>query len=610
MVRATATNGNALYYGDNLTILRQYIKDESVDLIYLDPPFQSGRDYSVFFEERDGTKSAAQIHAFEDTWDWDQGTAKTFDETVRGGSKIADALLALRQLLGGSPMLAYLTMMAPRLIELRRVLKPAGSIYLHCDPTASHYLKILLDAIFGPASFRNEIIWLRSRNPKGSQFGLKRFSPFTDTIFYYAKTEAAPIYLDRIRPPLTSEAIADKYPCVDELGPYADGPILRSESMGPRPNLVYEYNGFTPGPAGWRVKREVLEDIDQKGNLAWTKTGGVRRKLRPEDVEKGQPIGSFWGDIPPLNSQAQERLHYPTQKPVALLQRIIAASSNEGDVLLDPFCGCGTTIDAAQRLGRKWIGIDITHLAVGLIKSRLLDTFGLRQRVDYQVIGEPADLAGARQLAADNERHQFEHWALGLVGARASAKGKGADAGIDGVLLFREGEDESYKRVVISVKSGRVSAPMVRELRGVLDRERAHQVEAVIGLLITLESPTSPMRREAATAGFYNSSWGSHPRLQILTIEELLSGKEIDMPPIRRPGTPHKHAPGLASVPAQESSLQYTNPQRATIAKIQGAIKAERSMNTDAQREVHKSASGPARRSKSTRPSRRKAHSF
>ncbi len=539
---------NLLYYGDNLDVLRRHVADESVDLVYLDPPFNSNASYNVLFAERDGTQAASQIKAFEDTWRWDEGAARAFEEIVEAGGRVSQAMQAFRTFLGDTDMLAYLAMMAPRLIELRRVLRPTGSLYLHCDPTASHYLKMLLDAVFGPAQFRNEIIWLRSKNPKGSQFEMKRFSPFTDTILYYAKSDATVVNLDRIRIPLNTEEWADKYPCKDEHGPYADGPILRSGSMGARPNLVYEYKGFTPGPAGWRVKREVLEEIDRKGNLAWTKTGAVRRKLRPEDIEKGQPIGSFWGDIPPINSQAAERLGYPTQKPEALLDRIIAASSNEGDVILDPFCGCGTTIASAQKLKRRWIGIDITNLAIGLIRHRLDDAHGETIRETYEVIGEPVSVADASTLAA-SDPYQFQWWALGLVGARPAEGKKGADQGIDGRIYFHEG-DGTTRRIILSVKAGKLHAPYVRDLRGVVEREKA-----AIGVLLTLDEPTKAMRTEAASAGFYKSPWGQHPRLQIVTVGELLNGKRLDIPPIRQTSVTYKRAPKALSKAAEQPRI-------------------------------------------------------
>jgi len=550
---------NTLYYGDNIDILRgsyrdgrverPYIPDESIDLVYLDPPFQSGRDFNVLFEERDGTKAAAQIQAFEDTWDWDTGpgsAAEAFDETVSGGGKVAEALLAFRQLLGGSPMLAYLSMMAPRLVELRRVLKPTGSLYLHCDPTASHYLKLLLDAVFGPRMFVNEIVWQRSL-PHGNIS--RKFGASHDAILFYRAGDAAKWngsfvphraeYLDQFYK--FYEPDGRRYRLISCINPNPD-----------RPNLTYEWRGVTKV---WKYTQERMQRMHDAGLLVYSKNGVPQYKGYLEDM-KGTPTQDVWTDIPPLMGSAAERLGYPTQKPVALLERIISASTNEGDVVLDPFCGCGTTIEAAQRLKREWVGIDVTHVAVGLIKRRLFDVFGTKAGEDYRVVGEPTDLAGARQLAID-DRHQFEHWALGLVGARASAHGKGADRGIDGVIMFQEGSVGSeHKRVLLSVKSGKVSSPHIRDLRGTVEREKAS-----IGVLLTLDDSTRDMRTEAASAGFYESPWGKHPRVQILSIASLLDGTgRIDMPPIRQGGTTFKEAPRVAQESATLLSLPGIEP--------------------------------------------------
>ncbi len=514
---------NRLYCGDNLRVLREEIPSESIDLVYLDPPFNSQEDKSVIYHEADGRKSAAQVQVFEDTWHWNEMSALAYYQTVTGGGQVGDALQAFQTLLDEGDMLAYLSMMAARLVELHRVLKPTGSLYLHCDPAASHYLKVLLDTIFGAQNFRNEIVWLRSKNPKGSQHGLKRYSPFTDSLLYYVKTKTAPLYLDRIRPTLTAKAFAKKYQYEDEYGPYADGPILRSASMGPRPNLVYEYKGFTPGPAGWRVKRKVLEEIDRKGNLNWTGTG-VRRKLRPSDIEKGQPIGSFWGDIPPINSQAQERLGYPTQKPKALLARIISASSNENDVVLDPFCGCGTTIDAAQRLKRQWIGIDITHLAVSVIRSRLQNEYP-GQDLGIRMGWMPTTEDDARKLF-DEDAFQFQCWVLGECGINPLYQKRGADRGVDGRLFFFENDSNTPAQIIFSVKGGKLSPVNVRELAGVVKREKAQ-----IGVLVTLEEPTQAMIKEAASALPWRARDGNLYRgIQMLTAKQILDGYRVEHP--------------------------------------------------------------------------------
>jgi site-specific DNA-methyltransferase (adenine-specific) len=534
-----------LYYGDNLDILRRYLKDESVDLVYLDPPFNSAQSYNAFFSEKDGSAAASQIHAFEDTWHWDIETRKAYDAITEEPGEVSDVMQAFYTFLDGNDMMAYLTMMSSRLVELRRVLKSTGSLYLHCDPTASHYLKLLCDAIMGKENFRNEIIWRRYKRPKGSQFDARKFGTSTDTILFYGKSEEYNFYLSRIKTPLDETEIKKRYNLADEKGPYYSGPLLRSPTMGARPNLVYEYKGFTPGSEGWRMTKDKLAELDAQGDMFWTSSGIPRRKVRPGE-EPGVTIDNLWTDIEAIGSQAEERLGYPTQKPVALLERIIQASSNPGDVVLDPFCGCGTTIDAAEKLGRQWIGIDITQLAITLIKKRLFDTYGYNlqfvsastpeQMVSgvaeggatvVRVIGEPVSPEDAAKLAED-DKYQFQWWALGLVGARPEEQKKGADHGIDGKILFRD-DPKSTKpeQVIIQVKGGKTSVKDVRDLRGVLDREKA-----AIGILISLQPPTAPMETEAASVGFYEHKTNKQkfPRLQLRTVKELMEGKGIERP--------------------------------------------------------------------------------
>jgi len=414
---------NTLYYGDNLDVLRLYIKDESVDLIYLDPPFNSNQDYNVLFAEQSGQRSAAQIKAFEDTWRWDQGAALSYQQTVESGGKVAQVMQAFRQFLGENDMLAYLSMMAPRLVELQRVLRPTGSIYLHCDPTASHYLKLLMDAIFGPQNFKSEIIWKRTTAHSNVYCN---YGDVTDTIFFYRKSEAQ--IWNQIYTKPQDEELQALFPNID-----ANGRRWHSENMrnpGVCPNLRYAYtarNGVTyqPHPNGWTVSLEKMKQLDAEGRLHYPSKKEGRLRLRFfADEWPGIKLQNLWDDIPAIGSQAAERLGYPTQKPVALLERIIKASSNEGDTVLDPFCGCGTAVAAAQRLKRHWIGIDITHLAITLIKHRLQSAFG--KKVHYKVIGEPVDLGGAKKLA-EEDPFQFQWWALGLVGARPTEQKKGAD---------------------------------------------------------------------------------------------------------------------------------------------------------------------------------------
>ena len=519
---------NQLYYGDNLDVLGRHVADESVDLVYLDPPFNSNADYNVLFAERDGTQAAVQIKAFEDTWRWDEGAARAYADVVEAGGRVSQAMQAFRMFLGESDMLAYLAMMAPRLVELRRVLKPAGSLYLHCDPTASHYLKMLMDAVLGPKYFRNEIAWQRS-TAKGHAF--TRFPTAQDVLLCYGKTED--VTWNSAYVPHRDEYVESHYGNIEpETGRrYTLGDCLNPNLN--RPNLKYEWHGHT---RVWRWTPEKMQAHHDAGRLVYTKSGMPRYK-RYLDEMPGSPVTSVWTDIPPINSQAQERLGYPTQKPEALLARIIEASSNEGDVVLDPFCGCGTTIAAAQALGRQWIGIDVTNLAITLIRHRLKDAYGDDIEQTYQVTGEPVSVQDAEALASADP-YQFQWWALGLVGARPAEGKKGADQGIDGRIYFHDGDTGKTKQIVLSVKAGKLQAPYVRDLRGVVERE-----QAALGALLTLHTPTRAMRTEAATAGFYDSPWGQHPRVQILTVGELLAGKKLDAPPPRQTSRTYKRAP-------------------------------------------------------------------
>ena len=524
---------NHLYYGDNLDVLRQHIASESVDLVYLDPPFNSNATYNVLFAEHTGEKAASQIKAFEDTWSWDEEAARTYFETAQAGGEVANALKAFYTLLGESNMMAYLAMMAPRLVELRRVLKPTGSIYLHCDPTASHYLKLLLDAVFGPQNYVNEIVWKRSHAHSDSKQGSQHFGRVTDTLLFYRKGPSN--IWNQQYTPYDQEYVDRDYRRVDPDGRRYRIDNLQGPGGAAKGNPYYEVMGVK---RYWRYSKERMDELIRAGRVIQTKPGAVPQYKRYLDEMPGVPLQNLWADLPVLNNRSKEMLGYPTQKPEALLGRIIAASSNEGDVVLDPFCGCGTAIAVAQRLKRRWVGIDITHLAVNLMKHRLLTAFGEGVKAEYDVIGEPTDVEGARQLAKDDP-YQFQWWALGLVGARPVEQKKGADKGIDGRIYFHEGKPTDLKQIILSVKAGaNIGRHFVHELRGVVEREGAE-----IGVLITMVNPTKPMREEAASAGFYQSPWGTHARLQILTIPELLDGKRIDAPPMGQVGQTFKKAP-------------------------------------------------------------------
>lgn len=507
---------NALYYGDNLKILREYISDESVDLVYLDPPFKSGQNYNVLFEEKDGSHSAAQIQAFEDTWSWDQAAAAAYEEIVeKGPERVSQMIQAFRLAIGENDMLAYLSMMAPRLIELHRALKSTGSIYLHCDPAASHYLKLIMDAVFEPGNFHSEIIWKRS----ASHGGAASFHAIHDTLLFYSKSSETTWTNPRV--PYNPEYINSHYRLKDPSGQRYQ--LISAHGAGTGPSRKFGDRLINPPTGRHWMSQEHIDMMMAVSKVVFTKSG-MPRYMRYLDETKGAPLGDIWIDIPPINSQAAERLGYPTQKPEALLERIIQTSSTEGDLILDPFCGCGTAVAVAQRLNRQWIGIDITHLAISLMKHRLVSTFG--KEIEFEVIGEPVALSGAEALAKEDP-YQFQWWALGLVGARPAERKKGADKGIDGRLYFHDNpKEQKAKQIIFSVKSGKVQVSHLRDLRGVLDREKAE-----IGVLITLNKPTKPMIVEAASAGFYTALFDEKfPRIQILTIEDLLEGKKVEYP--------------------------------------------------------------------------------
>lgn len=507
-----------LFYGDNLQVLRDSIGDETVDLIYLDPPFNSKADYNVLFSTPKGERSEAQITAFEDTWEWGTESARYLEQLKFTNGELAELLDLLVRTLGKNSLSAYLVMMAIRLVELHRVLKPTGSLYLHCDPTASHYLKLILDIIFEPSNFKNEIIWQRTNVHSDS----KTWSKINDTIYFYTKSQNFiwnPIYTNH-----SEKYISTKYRYTD-----SDGRIYRLDNMtspSPRPNMMYEWKGFLSPPNGWRYSKETMERLDSENRIWYPESKDRRPQLkRYLDEMKGTLIGNVWTDIPPINSQAKERLGYPTQKPLALLERILEASSNPGDIVLDPFCGCGTAVHAAERLGRSWVGIDITHLAIALIEKRLRDAF---PGIEFLVEGTPQDLEGARDLA-NRDKYQFQYWACSLVNAQPyKGKKKGADGGIDGQIFFSDMESPSkktpvIKKIIVSVKGGQnISLTMLKDLIATVEGNKA-----AMGLFVTLASPTKPMIKEAASAGFYKAGNGrDYPKIQILTIEGLLNGTE------------------------------------------------------------------------------------
>ncbi len=507
---------NKLYYGDNLIWLRDkdHFPNDSVDLIYLDPPFNSNTDYNVIFNEPGGEESQAQIHAFDDTWHWDKGAS---EEALRdlgrpsGKPELVELIqwVARRGDKASKSMAAYLSMMAVRLVELHRVLKSTGSLYLHCDPTASHYLKLVLDQIFGPVNFRNEIVWKRQTAHSDS----KRCGRIHDYLLFYTKTNSW-VWNDVVME--YDQAYIQTYFRYKDKDSrlFQSADLTAPGGRGPE----YEWKGHV---RHWRVTRENMEKLDREGRIFYTKNG-IPRLKRYLDELLGMPLQSIWTDILPIVSWSTEGLGYQTQKPLALLERIIKASSNESDIVLDPFCGCGTTIVAAQKLNRRWIGIDVTWLAVDKVEQRLQESYGAQIKGLYEVYGKPSDKASAQTLA-DKSKKEFEIWALSLVGAAPREH----DGGVDGLLSIIESKDKSAK-VIVQVKGGKSLNPgMVRDLIGTVEKEKA-----AIGLLITLEGLTSGMEELSIHAGSYVSPiWGkSYPRIQIRTVGDLLEGKGFDLP--------------------------------------------------------------------------------
>jgi DNA modification methylase len=537
---------NVLYYGDNLEILRKYIPDNSIDLIYLDPPFSSKKDYNIIFKEATGELSAAQIKAFSDTWHWDKAAEDTFQEIINTAppnvAKLIDAIVGG---LGRNDVTAYLVMMTIRLVELHHVLKDTGSLYLHCDPTASHYLKMVLDQIFGVQNFRNEIVWRRTTSHGDWKQGAKHFGRVHDTLLFYSKGDDYVWNTQFL--PFSPEQVRQQYYKVDANG--RSYRLVTPTAKKPGGDTSYEWKGVRP-PRGryWAYTREKMEEMDREGLLYYSRTGQPYI-IYYLDERPGVAAQSMWVDIPPMGPTSRERLGYQTQKPLALLERIIKVTSNEGDVVLDPFCGCGTALVAAQKLNRKWIGIDITHLAIAVMKSRLEESF---PGIHFEVIGEPQDLAGAKALARE-DRYQFQWWALSRIKAKPfpEERRKGADKGIDGVIDFVDRDEatgkEVMKRAVVSVKSGHVHVKDIRELKDIASRH-------AMGVFITLEPPTREMRTEAVSAGSYHSPlWDrDYPKIQILTIEELLQGKALDMP---SPSSPYAKAPKVSKKEGEQLGL-------------------------------------------------------
>lgn len=512
---------NKLSFGDNLHWLPT-LSEESVDLIYLDPPFNSKAAYHLLYKSPDRLTATAQYQAFVDSWSWGPAADAAFAKVMVSGTPAAGIISALQNFMQKSDLMAYLTMMAARLIELHRVLSPKGSLFLHCDPTASHYLKIILDAIFGDGTFRNEIVWRRSHAHSDSKQGAKHFGRVTDTILFYAKTDEST--WNTLHAPYDEKYIERDYRRIDENGRRYRIDNLQGPGGAEKGNPFYEVMGVK---RYWRYSKEKMDELIKQGRIIQTRPGAVPQYKRYLDEMPGVPIQSLWTDLPGINNRSKEMIGYPTQKPLALLERIISAASNPGDVVLDPFCGCGTAVEAAHKLSRKWIGIDITPLAIDVIERRL-SRLGLRRNIDFRVEGFPVDLDGARRLFAESP-HDFQLWSLTLVDGQPRDGGKkGADKGVDGLIFFQDDAQGTVGQAIISVKGGEnIHAEHVRDLLGTIQSHHAKH-----GILVTLHEPTNAMVRAAKEAESVESGGKLRPRIQICTIEALLEGRKPNLPPI------------------------------------------------------------------------------
>jgi DNA modification methylase len=514
---------NRLYYGDNLEVLQEHIASESVDLVYLDPPFNPNQAYNLIFGQHEITDNTAQIQAFDDTWRWTPITEEQYRNYASGAlpPRVADALRAFRILLGENDAMAYLVNMAPRLVELHRVLRPAGSLYLHCDPTMSHYLKVLLDAIFSASLFRNEIIWRRTSGHSDAT----GYGRVHDVLLFYIKTTSAT--RNRVYQSYDEQYIK-KYYRYREEGTnrrFMSGDLSAAGLVGG--GYTYEWNGVT---REWRCPIETMQRYDEENRIFYTRNGVARYKHYLDEA-KGVPAQDIWLDIQALRSWHREKLGYPTQKPVRLLERIINASSNSGDVVLDPFCGCGTAVEAAERLNRRWIGIDITYIAIDVIDKRLRRTFGDSVSDKYEILGIPRDLTAARALF-DRSPFDFERWAVSVIGAEPNEK-QVADKGKDGSARFFTDDQGGIGQLIVSVKGGRrVTPAFVQELSGAVTRH-----DAQMGILVMMSTPSRGVVDEANHGGTY--TWPVNntvfPRLQVVTVEALLRGDRPRTPPLLRP---------------------------------------------------------------------------
>jgi len=460
--------------GDNLKEMRK-LPDACVDLIATDPPFNSKRDYFVPYRDEQGNEPDSLVKAFTDTWTWGPAAEQTSEELICDvGGKIGETIYGLQQFLTETPMMAYLVMIAVRIVEMHRILKPTGALYLHCDPTASHYLKIIMDAIFGPKNFRNEIVWHYRRWTAASN----QFQKMHDIVFWYSKT--------------------DRYLFTKPLQAYSDEKYIEDTVRG-------------------IVDGKLVRLKDEDGNY-----------IRREKHREGVLMHDVWKDINFIPPTSKERAGYPTQKPIALYKRIIQASSNEGDLVLDPFCGCGTTLMAAEELNRRWFGIDLTYLATGAVKLQI-EKFFPHLKDSVTITGTPENTETALQLARTDPAG-FEEWCVTHVLKFKSNPQKVADGGIDGTYRFPIGKvkgRQAYGKMVAQIKGGNFTLDQIRVFRTAMENTQAD-----LGIFVVTKQPTQGMQTEAHRAGTWKHPvWDmEYPRLQIYEIQDYFEGPAPKIP--------------------------------------------------------------------------------
>lgn len=514
---------NTLYYGDNLTVMQQKMGSNFVDLIYLDPPFNSKRNYNLMYKNMTGLPVSEQVEAFCDTWELDaekEQRAKEMPILMKSYGVeqyyVDFWKIWVEALRNTQPhLLAYLIYMVERLLHMRSILKATGSIYLHCDPTASHYIKIMMDGIFGHENFRSEIIWKRTSGHSDA----RGYGSVHDVLLYYTKTNK--FTWNQQYQAYDESYTQSHYRRVDKKGRnYRTSDLTAGGLSGG--GYEYEWNGVK---RIWRCPIEKMQIWHNEGRIQYTRNG-TAEFIRYLDEMPGVPLQDIWTDISPINSQSKDRLGYPTQKPPALLKRIIAASSNPDDLIFDPFCGCGTTIYAAHETGRKWIGCDVAILSIKLVKHTLEERYRLVEDTNYKVDGIPMSVEAAQDLWK-KAPHDFQHWFVERVGGFPTTR-KSGDKGIDGTLYFECGK--KLRSMVISVKGGKTLRPAdVRELRGTMEREG----DAEMAGFLSIQEPTKAMKDEAARAGVFEYGGVAYPRIQFLTVNEVLEGKKLFQTPTR-----------------------------------------------------------------------------